>query len=172
MSDIVLAFCLQKAYFNSQGSRYLGEKAETLKVRLIEYLKSAKLNNSIIYMIRELHHLEGNFFSGIKTHSTVGSIDLEIPEAFKPYLKLIIDSTTYNAFYKTVLDSELNKNKPNKVCLVGLETHTFILFTAEELRNRGFKVSVIEPLTMAEDEYLHGLGVTMLKNYLAVDIER
>jgi len=172
MTDVILAFCLQKSYFSPKGSCYLSDKVETLKVRLKEYLRSAKSNNSIIYMIREIHSSEDKFFKGTKTHSLVGSKDLEIPEVFKPYTKIIINTTTYNAFYKTALDSELNKIKPNKVYLVGLETHTFILFTAEELRNRGYQVSLIEPLAMAGDEYLHGLGITMLKNFLAVDIEQ
>jgi nicotinamidase-related amidase len=123
-------------------------------------------------MIRELHAKDDKFFQTDKTHSLVGSKDLEIPEAFKPYTKMIINTTTYNAFYRTPLESELNKIKPRRVYLVGLETHTFIMFTAEELRNRGYEVSLIEPLTTAEDEYLHGLGITMLRNFLAVDIEQ
>lgn len=172
MSEVVLAFCLQRSYFNPEGTCYIGDKAGILKVRLKEYLKSAKQKNSIIYMIREIHASNDKFFKSTRTHSIVGSKDLEIPEVFKPYTKLIINTTTYNAFYKTALDSELNKIKPTKVHLVGLGTHTFIMFTAEELRNRGYQVSIIEPLVMAEDEYLHGLGITILKNFLSVDIEK
>jgi len=170
MSEVVIAFCLQKSYFNPKGTCYLGDAADTLKVRLVDYLKSAKKNNSIIYMVREIHSKEDKFFMAGKTHSLVGSVDVEIPEAFKPYLKLIINTTTYNSLYKTALDSELNKIKPSKISLVGLQTHTFVMFTAEELRNRGYSVSLIEPLTMAEDDYLHALGITILKNYLAVNI--
>jgi nicotinamidase-related amidase len=172
MSDVVLAFCLQKSYFSDKGTCFLGDHADILKVRLAEYLRSAKEKNNTIYLIREVHPSSDKFFSSSKTHSVVGSFDLEIPEVFKPFIKVIIDTSTYNALYKTALESELNKIKPNKIYLVGLETHTFVMFTAEELRNRGYQVTLIEPLVASMDEYLHGLGVTMLKNFLAVDIEQ
>lgn len=172
MKNVVLAFCLQKSYLDKDGSCYLGDKAETLKVRIKSFLKTLSTNNSIIYMIREMHHKDDKFFQSVKTHSTVGSKDIEIPEVFKPYLRLVIDSTRYNALYRTILESELNKIKPEKIFLIGLETHTFVLFTAEELRNRGYQVVLMEQLCGSEDDYLHALGVTLLRNFLSVDIEQ
>jgi nicotinamidase-related amidase len=172
MSAVVLAFCLQKSYFSPKGSCFLGDKADILKTRIVDYLKTSKEKDSTIYLIREVHSSYDKFFCSTKTHSVVGSYDTEIPEAFKPFTKIIINTSTYNALYKTVLESELNKIKPDKISMVGLQTHTNIMFTAEELRNRGYKISLIEPLASSEDDYLHGLGITILKNFLSVDIEQ
>ena len=65
----------------------------------------------------------------------------------------------------------LNKIKPRRVYVIGVETHTNVLFTAEELRNRGYDVKVFEALVMSDDDYLHALGITLLSNTLSVRIE-
>ena len=170
--NVILAFKLQKAYFHANGSNYLGERADTLKVRILDYFKKLDLSNNVIYFIREVRSPGDNFFRCQKTHSVVGSIDVDIVEVFKPYLKLIINVSRYNAFYKTMLEAELVRLKPDKVFMIGLNTSDSILFTAEELRNRGYNTKVIEPLTMSEDDYLQSLGIVLLKNMLCVDVEK
>lgn len=170
MSSVILGCGLQNTYFNKDGSKYLGEKSEILKIRIGSYLKSLNKDRDRVYLLREIHRPDDKFFSGGITHSLAGTKDIEIPETFKANAKLIFNVSTYNAFYKTLLDSELNKIKPEKVVLVGVETHTTVLFTAEELRNRGYDTYVVEPLVSAEDEYLHAVGMTLLKNFLAVGV--
>jgi nicotinamidase-related amidase len=170
MPNLILACCLQKAYLSAEGSRYFGDKTETLKVRIKNYFDKQKGPNDIIYLIREIHEEGDDFFQSTKSHSLVGSKDIEIPEMFKPYFNFIVNTSRFNAFYKTPLESEIHKIKPDKVILIGLETHTIILFTAEELRNRGYNVSVIEPLILSEDDYLHATGITLLRNVLSVNV--
>ncbi len=119
--NVILAFKLQKAYFHPEGSAYFGERAENLKVRLLDYP---------------------------------------------------INVSRFNAFYKTMLEAELVRLNPDKVTLIGVNTNDSILFTAEELRNRGYNTNIIEPLTASEDGYLQSLGVVLLKNLLGVDVEK
>jgi nicotinamidase-related amidase len=163
---------LQKAYFSPKGSRYLGEKADILDVRLKSYFKSLNLNEFVVYLIREIRQPDDTFFLNQKTGSLVGSEDIEVPEFYKSYYKFVYNAIRYNAFYKTPLESEVYKLKPEKVYMVGVETQSTILFTAEEFRNRGYQVSVIEPLVTSSDEYLHAIGVTLLRNYLNVTIQQ
>ena len=172
MSVAVLAFGLQKSYLHSQGSRFLGAKADIYKVRILDYLRSLNKNDFKVYLIREVHQVDDAFYSRTKTHSIVGSKDVEIPEEYKPYINFIVNTNRYNAFYKTALESELHKIKPERVCLLGFETHTNVLFTAEELRNRDYNVHLIEPLVTAEDDYLHSIALTMMVDFLAVDIKQ
>lgn len=170
MSNVVIALGMQKAYFNPKGNRYLGERAETLKVRLEEYLRKLG-KQDIIFYTREIHQPNDTFYRGVRSYGMVGSEDVEIPEAFKPYVKFVVNTSRHSAFYMTALESELHKIKPEKVFLVGVETHTSVLFTAEELRNRGYNVTVYESLVGAEDDYLHTLGINLLSNALSVTIE-
>jgi nicotinamidase-related amidase len=170
--NLVVCCGLQKSYFHPEGSRYLGEKAQILDVRLKYYFRTLNLNESIVYILREVHEPDDTFFINKKSGSLVGSDDIEIPEFYKSYCKFVYNIIRYNAFYKTPLDSEVYKLKPEKVYIIGVETHTTILFTAEEFRNRGYNVTVIEPLVVSSDEYLHAMGITILKNILTVNIQQ
>lgn len=170
--NLVIGCGLQKAYFHPKGYRYLGEKADILDVRLQSYFKSLSLEKNVVYILREIHQPDDLFFIDKKSGSLVGSDDIEIPEFYKSYCKFVYNIIRYNGFYKTPLDSEVYKLKPEKVYIVGVETHTTVLFTAEEFRNRGYSVIVVEPLVLAKEDYLHAVGITLLKNYLSVNIQQ
>jgi nicotinamidase-related amidase len=170
MSSVVLALGLQRAYFHAEGVRYLGDRAEVLKVRLLEYFRF--LSKDIpIFFTREVHQTNDKFYLNSKSYATVGSPDVEILEIFKPYPRFIVNTTRYSALYKTPLESELRKLSPDKIVVVGVETHTNVLFTAEELRNMEYEVVVPEPLTCSEDDFMHTSGINLLSNTLSVSVE-
>ena len=167
---LIVCCGIQKSYMSPKGSNYLGEKADILDVRLKSYFKSLKTDEYTVYLIREVLQPDDTFFLNKKTSSLVGTEDIEIPEFYRSYSKFVFNTTRYNAFYKTPLESEVYKLKPEKVYIIGVETQATILFTAEEFRNRGYSVSVIEPLVASSDDYLHAIGITLLRNYLNVSI--
>jgi len=168
--NLILCCGIQKAYLSPKGSKFLGEKAHILDTRLKSYFKSLSLEDNIVYLIREVRQPDDTFFVNQKTGFLVGSEDIEVPEFYKAYYKFVYNTIRYNAFYKTPLESEIYKLKPEKVTLIGLETHSIILFTAEELRNRGYNTSVIEPLVTSKDDYMHSVGINLLHNSLNVNI--
>ena len=170
MKNVIIGCCLQRAYFNKNGMHYLGENAEILKVRLQDYFRKVKDGNHIIFFLRELHRANDTFFRTTRSGALVGTPDIEIIEAFKPYPKFIINISTYSGFYMTALESELHKIKPQKIFMVGVETHTSVLFTAEELRNRSYDVVVEEALVASGDGYMHAAGINLLCNSLSVDV--
>lgn len=168
--DVVLGLSLQKAYFNKDGSQYIGDNADTLKIRLKEYFNLID-NKYIVFFTREIHQTSDSFYRSTRSHSVVGSSDVEIVETFKPYPKFMINTSRYNSFFMTPLEAELKKTGAKRIYIVGVETHTNVLFTAEELRNRGYEVTVYEPLVASQDAYMHAAGINILSNVLSVDIE-
>jgi len=171
MKNAVIVCGLQRAYFHSKGVQYLGERAEILKVRLLAYFKNLNTKDHVVFCLREVHQSNDAFFQGTKSYALVGTEDIELMEMFKPFIKFTVNTCRYSGFHKTALESELQKVRPQKVFVVGVQTHTNILFTCEELRNRDYDVTVYEPLTTAEDDFLHATGVNMLSNALAVHVE-
>lgn len=170
--NVVLAFGLQKTYLHRDGTISLGDGVETYKFRIKDYLSSLNKESNKLYLIKEVHAPDDKFFCRDRTNSIVGSRDIEIPEIFKPYFNIVINTTRYNALYKTPLESEIFKIDPEKITLVGFETHTNILFTAEELRNRDYNVSVIEPLVMSRDMSLHTTAISLMSDALSVSINQ
>jgi nicotinamidase-related amidase len=165
--DILLVMNPQNSFLTETGSVYMGEKAEILKVRLADFLSSF---NGLKLFFREKHALEDKFFINDTTHSVVNTSDFTISDQLKKYASEFWDKTRYSAFFETNLENFLGQKRARHVGIVGVETHTSVLFTAEELRNRGYEVSVIEPCVMSRDDYLHGYAITLMKNFLGVRI--
>jgi nicotinamidase-related amidase len=165
--DVLLVMNPQNSFLNSSGSVYMGEKAEILKIRLIDFLKDFPRPK---IFFREIHAAEDSFFSADKTHSVSTTNDSLVDESLKKYANTFMDKTRYSAVFETDLITELKKMSANKIGIVGVETHTSVLFTAEKLRNFDYDVTVIEPCTMSRDDYLHGYAITLLRHYLGVRI--
>jgi len=165
--DNLLVLNPQKTWFSPEGSMYMGEKSDILKVRMLDYISSFEGNR---IFIREKHVVEDEFFVSDKTHSIANSKEFAIEDEFKPYVKDVIDKTRFSAFFKTPLSDQLEKIKAKSVGLIGLETHTSVLFTAEELCNRGYRVTVIEPCVMSRENYFHNLAVSLMANFLGIHI--
>jgi len=157
----------QNSFLHSQGSVYMGEKAENVKVRLIDYLSHFSKPR---LFFREKHALDDTFFASDITYSVANTEDFLINDALKRYSDLCYDKTRYSAFYGTQLDQYLKQKSIRVVGLAGMETHTSILFTAEELRNRGYEVEVVEPCTAARDEYMHGYALSLMRHSLGVKV--
>ena len=169
MSDAVIGLSLQKSYLSKAGAQYIGDQAEALKVRLKEFFKTVDKKNTI-YFTREIHNTNDIFYRNSRSHAIVGSSDIEIIETLKPYSKFMINTSRFNALYMTPLESELKKAGFKRIYLVGVETHTNVLFTAEELRNRGYEVIVYEPLVASQDSYMHAAGINVMSNTLSVEV--
>lgn len=165
--DIILVMNPQNSFFSPTGSVFMREKAEILKIRLIDFLKG--FSKTKIFL-RETHAMEDTFFRSDKTHSIANEEDYQIHEALKQYADIIENKIRYSALYETHILSEIMKRKAKNIGIIGVETHTSVLFTAEELRNRNYEVTVIEPCVMARDDYLHGYAITLMRHYLGVKI--
>jgi nicotinamidase/pyrazinamidase len=166
MADPIIVMCPQNSFFDPKGSIYTGEKSDVLKIRLIDYLKGYQ--GKKIYF-REKHAEIDTFFANDVTHSIVNSFDYKICDGFTPFADLIYDKTRYSGFFNTELDIFLRKDNVKSVCLVGIETHISILYTAEELRNRNVDVTIIEPLTASRDDYMHNVAMSLMINSLGVN---
>jgi nicotinamidase-related amidase len=165
--DALLVMNPQNSFLDPKGMVYMGEKAETLKVRLADYLKS--FTKPKIFF-REKHALEDTFFTTDKTHSIATTSDSEVHESLKKFATAFYDKIRYNALYETKLEAYLKQNNFKRIGIIGVETHTSVLFTAEELRNRGYEVTVVEPCVMSRDDYLHGYAINVMRHFLGVAI--
>jgi nicotinamidase-related amidase len=158
----------QNSFLSEKGSVYMGEKAEILKHRILDYLSG--FSGTKVFF-REKHAMEDSFFINDKTHSLATTEDMLIHGSLNKYATHFYDKIRYSAFYNnTDIEPFLKRERVHNVGLMGVETHTSILFTAEELRNRGYEVTVIEPCSMSRDDHMHNYAVALMKNFLGVRI--
>jgi len=165
--DVILVMNPQNSFLSDTGSVYMGAKAETLKLRLQDYLSSF---HKVKIFCRESHAPGDSYFSGDKTHSVATTEDFLVPDSLKKYANYFIDKTRFSGLFDTLLEATLKQNSVRSVGLIGVETHTSILFTAGDLRNRGYEVTVVEPCVMARDDYFHAFSISLMNHYMGVKI--
>ena len=165
--DLAIVMNAQNSFLKEGSSVYMGEKAEILKVRIGSFLSGY---NKRVVFIREKHAMSDDFFVNDKTHSIATTDDIKIVSELKKYANIFYDKVKYSAFYKTKFQSFLAREKVRHIGIMGVETHTSILFTVEGLRNRGYDVTLIEPCCMSRDDFMHDNAVTLMRNFLGVRI--
>jgi nicotinamidase-related amidase len=170
MTEVIIGIGLQRSYFHTEGNRYLGDKADILKIRLEDFFRRVP-STTTIYYAREIHHSNDSFYRSMRSYALVGTPDIEIVEALKTYPKFIVNMSRHSAFYMTPLEAELRKIGAKTITVVGVETHAGVLFTVEELRNRDYEVIVPEALVAAEDDYMHAVGINIMCNALSAHVE-
>jgi nicotinamidase/pyrazinamidase len=166
--EMLIIMCPQNSFLSPEGSVYMGEKAEILKIRLVDYLSGFTTGKRVFF--REKHAESDSFFKNDKTHSIANTFDYQICGCFKGLADFFYDKIRYSGFYETGFENLLKQNHVQSVFLAGVETHTSILFTSEELRNRGLNVTLLEPLTSSRDDYMHSVAVSLMANNLGVKI--
>jgi len=167
MTDIAFIMNAQNSYLSPKGSVYLGERAEVLKIRLADWLSDCGMQR---VFFREKRSIQDSFYRNDVTHSIATTEDFSIcPELLK-FADVIYDKIRYSAFYETGLDSFIKREGLRTAVILGLETHTSILFSVEEFRNRGYEVRVIEPCTMSRDDYLHGWAIAVMQSCLGAGV--
>lgn len=165
--DVLMVMNPQNSYLSPEGSVYMGEKADILRVRLKDYLTSFP---KIKVFLREKHAMSDSFFSADRTHSVATTQDYMPHPELASLANFSYDKTRHSAMYDNQLDGFLRQRSIRSVGLVGVETHTSIMFTAEDLRNRGYEVTVVEPLTASRDDALHGFAITVMRHFLGVRV--
>ena len=168
--NLVIVHNPQWAYFNSKGSSYLGEKAQELKVSIKEWIESLDKEGTLVFYTRDVRSIDDDFYSSNNTMCEVGSDDVRLQESLRGLENTIINTARPDATFRTPLLAMVSKYKIHKVFLVGVETHLSVLMTAHSLRNLGFDVSVVEPLTLSSDEYLHNAAIAIMADGLGVEI--
>lgn len=162
MVNVVIVFNPLVGYLKPHGSAYIGdEKAEKIKKDLKAYLKNVDTNNTKVFFTREVRSLEDKYHVAKTSGFFVGSDDIEVVESFKYFCNTIINTLRANALFKTPLLSELRKLDVHKITLMGLELSSSIIFTASELRNLGYAIEVLEPLTTSSSSYLHSAAISL-----------
>jgi len=168
--NVVICTNMQFNYFSSKGTSYLGEHSKAVKLRVSQTLKELDFDKFEVFHTRDVRSPEDKFYAHTKTQCTVGTLDINMVDGLAGANSLVIASTRPSALWKTPLLSEIKKNDPEEIYLIGAETNSAVLFTAADLRFLGYTVKVPEPLVVARDEYLHNFAITLMADTLGVEV--
>lgn len=165
---------LQNDFAKPKGALYF-PGAENVIPPIIELVKEFKTKNFPIIYTRDWHEDDDYEFSiwGIHClHDTYGSeIVDELKSELEGYKNVYeIKKSRYSGFYGTDMDKLLKKLEIDTVHVGGLVTHICVLFTVEELRNRGIETIVHANCVGSFDKSMHEFAIREMKEVLLAKV--
>lgn len=162
--------------FAKPGGALYFPGAERVVPPILELVREFRSGSLPIIYTRDFHDENDYEFAIWGVHclrDTPGSelVD-ELKEALAGYPHVFeVKKSRYSAFHGTNLDELLCELKVTEVHVVGLVTHICVLFTVEELRNRGIETIVHVQGVDSFDKRMHEFAIAEMRDVLLAKIE-
>jgi nicotinamidase-related amidase len=143
------------------------DRAKAIIPNLQKLVESARKNNVPVIYANDAHE-EGDIELSVwGEHAMKGTKEAEVIPELEPHENdIIIEKTTYSAFYNTNLEDELRNRGVENLVVTGLHTNICDRHTSADAFFRGFRVTLVEDAAEAFDEKSHAEGVEYIKtNY-------
>ncbi|ASJ09227.1 isochorismatase [Thermococcus siculi] len=162
----VLAIDLQR-YFLSPESRAFLPSAGRFVPGLVEFY--SELRELQVPIIFTRHHHESDHM----TRWWGGDMPKDDPlnelfNDFRPFVRVVVEKNTYDAFYDTELETLLQKMGVETVIITGVMTHLCCETTAREAFVRGFNVVFPVDGTLTQNRHFHEGTLRNLSHGFAV----
>ncbi|MGC8820478.1 MAG: cysteine hydrolase family protein [Fervidobacterium sp.] len=165
---------LQNDFAKPGGALYF-PGAENVISGIIKLVKEFKLQNLPIIYTKDWHEDKDYEFDiwGVHClHDTHGSeIVDELKDTLYGYKHVYeVRKSRYSGFYGTNLEQILKDLNITEVHVGGLVTHICVLFTVEELRNRGIETIVHSDCVDSFDKPMHEFALREMKEVLLAKV--
>ncbi len=119
------------------------------------------------------NHVEGDLeFLMFPEHCVRGTEETLIIDELRKFRNdyNYVPKTRYSAFFRTSLESILENENPQEVIVVGIYADICVLYTAADLRNRNYKVTIPKDCTVTLAGIDDRVIFDHMKNVLGVNI--
>jgi nicotinamidase/pyrazinamidase len=143
--DMLIGFC------RPGHSLSLEESTLELEARIAHRIHDAMERGDPVFFACDAHQLSDPELQQFAPHCLKDTPEAQIVETFAPWTAkaIIVEKHTFSPFYETDLEVLLASSGVTAVAVAGVCTDICVLFTVEELRNRGYTVSVEADCVMA-----------------------
>ncbi|AEH51870.1 cysteine hydrolase family protein [Pseudothermotoga thermarum] len=165
---------IQNDFVKPGGALYFAG-AERVIAPALSHLEEHLKAGSLIITTQDWHEPDDDEFKLWPPHCVRDTEGAELVEQIKEKLAgyskhISIKKNRYSAFYGTDLEQKLKEFGITEVDVCGVVTHICVLFTVEELRNRGLKVKVFKDSVASYDHQLHEFALRMMREILGAEV--
>lgn len=137
----------------------------------IKSLISKKRDSAHIIYVCDAHSENDKEFKIWPKHCIKGSKGARIVDELSPKESdFIVEKTTYDGFYGTVLDELLNHLGVKHLIITGCVSNICILHTASSALLRGYNIEIPLNCIASLDEYSKGCAINHFKNVLNIKL--
>lgn len=170
----LLLIDLQNDFIRPGGSLYF-DGAERILPFVLSKIGDFKKEDLPIITTQDWHEKNDEEFEIFPTHCVENSegamLHDDIKKALEGYEKhYMIRKKRYSAFFETEFDNLIGNLKLDEFEVCGVATNICVLFTVEELRNRGLKVKIYRNGVRSYDDKLHEFALVTMKDVLGAEV--
>ncbi len=141
--------------------------ARIIVPRLAERMAAARAKQIPVIYICDQHQPDDVEFRVWPPHAVGGTRGSQVIDALTPQLRdQMVTKTTYSGFFKTKLDSVLEKIGAEHLIITGVCTNICVLYTAADALMRGYTIDVPEDSVAALTPDDHRFGMRQLREVL------
>ncbi|AMP20702.1 hypothetical protein AZF37_05515 [endosymbiont 'TC1' of Trimyema compressum] len=177
MKEILMVIDMENDFLRKGGALYSGDKARQIIPFIKKKIDAQLKKKQPIIFTRDYHNENDKEFQIFPSHcikETEGSrIIKELTYALQKPNVYLIEKTRFSAFHNTELENLLQsiaKGQDLKFTVLGVCTNICVYFTAEELRNRDYEVTVYENGVASFDEYAHHHVLEQMASVLGIKV--
>lgn len=167
-SKVIIIIDMLKDFLEPNHPLFCGDEAKKIIPCVVDLLSKHK-GADILY-ICDRHDRDDPEFKMFPPHSVKGTQGTEIIDELKPFKGTIIPKTTFSTFYRTNTEEMLDRIKPDQVIVSGVCTDICVLYTAVDLRIRGYEVIVPSACVASFDPNGHKWALQHMEKVLGVHV--
>lgn len=171
MSNVVLVVDMLNGFLKE--GKLSNPVARWIIPNILDLIERKKEQGWEIIFVADNHKKDDLEFMMFPEHCVNGTEETKVIDELSRFVmddeSNYVAKTRYSAFFKTDLDLIIEDEDPLEVIVVGIYADICVLYTAADLRNRNYKVTIPKDCTMT----LTGIDdviFTHMKNVLGVNI--
>lgn len=164
--DMLNDFCLPGAPLEVPENR-------NILPSLQQRLAKTRAEQTPVIFVSDAHAANDREFErmGWPPHAVAGTPGAQIIDELRPQSsEYLVEKTTYSGFYRTNLESLLEKLQVEELVLTGCVTNICILYTAADAVMRGFRVTVPRECVADLDPAAGRYAMKQMEQVLGVNV--
>jgi len=145
--------------------------AEKIIPNIMELVERKKKEGWEIYFLADNHAVDDAEFKMFPEHCVIGTDETKVVRELAAFVgaENYLTKTRYSGLFRTRLEKLLDIIRPEEIIVVGIYADICVLYTAADLRNRDYKVTVPKDCTMSL-QGIDGVIFAHMKSILGVNV--
>ncbi len=170
MVKAVLVIDMLRGFLEEDYPLYCGARARRI-IPNVQALLERELNEgSKLLFLSDRHSPDDPEFKIFPPHCIEGTPEAEVIPELARYQGEVMAKKHFSGFFKTPLEEELAKLKPERLIVCGVCTDICVLHTVADARNRGYEVEVPVDGVASSDERAHHFALEHMERVLGAKL--
>jgi len=168
---VLLVSDMLKDFMEEAGALYCGKESSKIIPFIKQKIDECRKSGCKVIYVCDAHADDDKEFRMFDAHAVKGSEGAKVIKELRPgEADIIVEKTTFSAFYNTELDRTLKELDPDEVDVVGVCTSICVMDAVGALRVRGYKVVVYRDGVADFDQEAHGFALKRMEKVYGAEI--